>query len=103
MRPNPQFLADFVTITREILNGKIHFLCSGITSDGWGVEWFNMGKIYKCCLGYSKDIQRQKLEVEFWWCFYKDAFTCSVVTLQVWIGKILFSLDFLPHQQGCFS
>ena len=25
MRPNPQFTADLVTFTEEILNGKIHF------------------------------------------------------------------------------
>ena len=25
---NPQFLADLVTFTEEILNGKLHFLCS---------------------------------------------------------------------------
>ena len=28
MPPNPQFLADLVTFTEEILNGKLHFLCS---------------------------------------------------------------------------
>ena len=28
MWPNPQFPADFVTFTEEILNGKLHFLCS---------------------------------------------------------------------------
>ena len=28
MRPNPQKTADLVTFTEEILNGKIHFLCS---------------------------------------------------------------------------
>ena len=28
MWPNPQFPADFVTCTKEILNGKLHFLCS---------------------------------------------------------------------------
>ena len=28
MRPNPQFLADLVTFTEEIFNGKLHFLCS---------------------------------------------------------------------------
>ena len=28
MRPNPQFPADLVTFTEEILNGKPHFLCS---------------------------------------------------------------------------
>ena len=29
MWPYPQFPADFVTFTEEILNGKLHFLCSG--------------------------------------------------------------------------
>ena len=28
MRPNPQESADLVTFTEEILNGKLHFLCS---------------------------------------------------------------------------
>ena len=31
MWPNPQFPADLVTFTEEILNGKIHFLCSALT------------------------------------------------------------------------
>ena len=29
MLPNPQFPADLVTFTEEILNGKLHFLRSG--------------------------------------------------------------------------
>ena len=28
MWPSPQFSADLVTFTEEILNGKLHFLCS---------------------------------------------------------------------------
>ena len=28
MWPNPHFAADLVTFTEEILNGKLHFLCS---------------------------------------------------------------------------
>ena len=28
MWPNPQLPADLVTFTEEILNGKLHFLCS---------------------------------------------------------------------------
>ena len=28
MRPNPQEPADLVRFTEEILNGKLHFLCS---------------------------------------------------------------------------
>ena len=27
MWPNPQFPADLVTFAKEILNGKLHFLC----------------------------------------------------------------------------
>ena len=34
MWPNPQFPADLVTITEEILNGKRHFLCSVGHSEG---------------------------------------------------------------------
>ena len=30
MRPNPQFSADLVSFTEEILNGKLHFFCSAI-------------------------------------------------------------------------
>ena len=29
MWPNPQETADLVTFTEEILDGKLHFLCSG--------------------------------------------------------------------------
>ena len=32
MWPNPQFPADLVTFTKEILNGKLHFSCSGTCS-----------------------------------------------------------------------
>ena len=27
---NPQFSADFVTFTEEILNGKLHYLCNEV-------------------------------------------------------------------------
>ena len=30
MWPNPQFSADLATFTEEMLNGKLHFLCSVI-------------------------------------------------------------------------
>ena len=30
MRPNPEFPADLVTFTEEILNGKLYSLCSVI-------------------------------------------------------------------------
>ena len=30
MRPDPQFPADLVTFSEEVLNGKLHFLCSDL-------------------------------------------------------------------------
>ena len=33
MSPNAQFPADLVTFTEEILNGKLHFLCSECCMD----------------------------------------------------------------------
>ena len=36
MWPNPQETADLVTFTEEILNGKLHFLCSIIARDVFG-------------------------------------------------------------------
>ena len=32
MWPNPQFPADLVTFTEEILNGKLHFLSNHVIS-----------------------------------------------------------------------
>ena len=39
MWPNPQFPADLVTFTEEILNGKLHFL--------WSNCFENFRKIYR--------------------------------------------------------
>ena len=33
MRPNPHETADLFTFTEEILNGKLHFLCSDMSFD----------------------------------------------------------------------
>ena len=30
MSPNPQETADLVTFNEEIINGKLHFLCSDV-------------------------------------------------------------------------
>ena len=32
MWPNPQFPADFITFIEDILNGKLHFLCTDAVS-----------------------------------------------------------------------
>ena len=34
MWPNPQETADLVTVTEEILNGKVHFLSSACNTEG---------------------------------------------------------------------
>ena len=42
MCPNSQFPADLVTLTKEILNGKLDFLCSGIEKkqrESSGMKW----------------------------------------------------------------
>ena len=39
MLPNPQFPADLVTFTVEILNGKHHFLCSGKWIENYWALW----------------------------------------------------------------
>ena len=37
--PNPQFPADLVTLTEEIFNGKLHFLCSDIQNTDKHLRW----------------------------------------------------------------
>ena len=46
MWPNPQFPADLVLFIEEILNGKLHFLCSDIIK---AIDSF--GKCYMNCIG----------------------------------------------------
>ena len=41
MWPNPQFPADLVTFTEEILDGKLDFLCSAgykLLNAWWGLD-----------------------------------------------------------------
>ena len=35
MRPNPQLTADLVLFNEEIVDGKLHFLCSLYFKDTW--------------------------------------------------------------------
>ena len=43
MRPNPLFPADLVTFTKEILNGRVYFLCNE----------FNIRLTHQMCSNYS--------------------------------------------------
>ena len=45
MWQNPQFPADLVTFTGEILNGKLHFLCSVYLLLGWNLFKFSKNEL----------------------------------------------------------
>ena len=45
MWPNPEFPADVVTFTEEILNGKLYFCCSvGYLQAHWGSKFKETNK-----------------------------------------------------------
>ena len=46
MLPNRLETEDLVTFTEEILNGKLHFLCSVHTLEV-GSDYFSVGLLYK--------------------------------------------------------
>ena len=47
MWPNPQETADLVTFTEEILNGKLHFLCSEVQENTHFSEFYLNSKLYE--------------------------------------------------------
>ena len=51
MWPNPQKTADLVTFTGEILNGKLHFLCS-VNTYHWIFIPVIMSHIIKLIISY---------------------------------------------------
>ena len=46
MRPDPQFPADLVSFTEEILNGKLHFLCSANRLNNLSRNLFPIHAVY---------------------------------------------------------
>ena len=60
MWPNPKFPVDLVTFTEEILNGKLHFLCSEL----W-LGWLTIR-----CLLLSKMEQNDKQNKILKWRIY---------------------------------
>ena len=47
MQPNPHFPADLVTFTEEILNGKLHFLCSDVYPFvHWILNFYNLNDYF---------------------------------------------------------
>ena len=54
MWPNPQFSRDLVTFAEEILNGKLHFLCSDCINNKFSLENFSS----KCEQIHRKFLQK---------------------------------------------
>ena len=74
MWPNPQFSADLVTFTEEILNGKIHFLYSDTLIF---MMYYEVGSVlpncktmllYRKCL-LDKNEWYNSLKVKYFWIF----------------------------------
>ena len=55
MWPNPQFPADLVTFTEEIINGKLHLLCSVSLSAFKDFDKF-LEKVIENCLLQASNI-----------------------------------------------
>ena len=55
MWPNPQFPADLVTFTEEIMNGKLHLLCSVSLSAFKDFDRF-LEKVIENCLLQASNI-----------------------------------------------
>ena len=58
MWPNPQKTADLVTFTEEILNGKLHFLCSHTLDNQWLHQYSN--KSENCMQGAPSSLPRDE-------------------------------------------
>ena len=88
MSPNPQFPADMVTLTEEIVNGKLHFLCSIMMSFIRKV-WFS--DLKKSAYSYSLETLCKE---QFSFYIYFD-----YNFIKVWSFKqtASFSLNFITH------
>ena len=60
MWPNPQFSADLVTFAEEILNEKLHFLCSVCISNNFKRMWEILKKRFSKKRKKSKRKIREK-------------------------------------------
>ena len=77
MWPNRQFLADSVTFTEEILNGKLHFLCIVCIP----LYFQSLGRIG---LDFQKHRKRHFLQIH---------------CMTIWVEEIIMALTCLDHYQ----
>ena len=100
MWPNPQETADLITLTEEILDGKLHFLCSVGVSNNCGVWSNEVGKNrktdeehYDDCIKEGFQLIRKK--------FHKDgeggrkAEEMGCCSINIWDGSELKTADIL--------
>ena len=79
MWPNPQIPADLVTFTEEILNGKLHFLCSVVFYAVYDIDLF-------CTSAHRRIQSTQASKVK---CFGKivNCYSAKHFILDVWQGS----------------
>ena len=114
MWPNPQFPADLVTFIEEILNRKLHFLCSGtfhnisVTEIGFAIHPTKSIIVPKqkiTFLGFEMDTLNMTLTLT---CNKKDKIrnvattllpkqSCSIRTLASFLGNIISSFEAVPN------
>ena len=98
MWPNPEFPADLVSFTEEILNGKLHFLCSDGRFDhsSWAYEIAKFWMI-KLCLNVSDAITFKNF-----WKFWLKSF-CSLMRKDHFKKKLLIWLQVLFNEKRDFT
>ena len=111
MWPNLQFPADLVTLTREILNGNLHFLCSDryILSSALEVllllqylcsNWLSSMLFITLLLIWTlaffitfiemcEDWGRRKLYMDLWWRGSELYWICTAAPLWMWYRELL--------------
>ena len=68
MWPNPQFPAHLVTFNEEILNGKLHFLCSVCkTAENEDVTLVNVSNFGDGKIGKKREISLIKIFLITYW------------------------------------
>ena len=96
MWPNPQDTADLVTFTKEIFNGKFHFLCNAYSGpeEAVNILW-NKKKHWKYVLLWSAFLVDNVLETELWQLQWN---------MSLWNDKGSFEtqlkIEFLPSHNG---
>ena len=100
MWPNPQFPADLVSFTKEILNGKLHFLCSVLSGSSSSLEAIVTSFLPPLLLGSSwkksKLYGGRILHSPDWLCLNKIVFTSYTSVHEPTQGCLVCEGAYLP-------